>query len=95
MKVPKEKIQIAGRDIKILYDRKRCRQEMYNGVCFPDSSEIILDENLEIEKKNVVFLHEVLHHINSILDKGETDVDKEEYIKPFSELLYQVIKQII
>lgn len=93
MKIPK-KIQIAGREIQIIYDAKRSSQEGYNGACYYDHSEIILNKNLDKEKESVVLIHEVLHFINAILLKDGAAEDKDNYVRPLSEFLYQVFKQL-
>jgi hypothetical protein len=93
MKIP-DKIFIAGKEVKIEFNNNRCKEENYNGICLYDEEKIILDDKCSMQKKEEVFLHEIIHYINAVLNKNETEIDKESYIKPFGELLYQVIKQL-
>ena len=93
MKIPKQ-IQIAGRNVKISYDKNLCQKERYNGACYYDKSEIIIDPDNPPDKIQCVFIHEIIHFVNAILRLDNTSFDKETYVRPLSELLYQVFKQI-
>ena len=93
MKIP-ETIQIAGKTVKIIYDEKLSVKESFNGACYADQSEIILDPSLDRQKLEQTFLHEVLHFINKVRGLSETQFDDEPHVYPLSELLYQVIKQL-
>jgi hypothetical protein len=94
MIIPK-KIQLAGREIDILFDDNENFAEGTFGRAKINRSEIVLmSENLGVKRDVIeqILIHERMHHINFIL--GFQNEDREEYVTPASELLYQAITQL-
>ena len=95
MKIP-EKINIAGREIKIEWAGKELNKRNSDGETDYRANKIILVDNKKIygqcqEDIDIVFIHEIIHFINHVTT-GNMD---EETIGRFAEILYQVIKQLI
>jgi len=92
MKIPK-KIQIAGQNYDIIFDSDVARSEQVWGRIYSNELKIILEKPSKIVNKNKIeesFIHECLHAIcyATKIDLSEDDIGR------FSELLYQVFKQI-
>ena len=95
MKIP-NKIQIAGRIVKIIRDDESLISDGLLGQSRADEDKIILLSNkayLSTQCMEQTLIHECIHKINNILSVGSPQ-NSEEYVNPLSELLYQVFKQI-
>lgn len=96
MIIPK-KIQIAGREVEIITDNEFCNKEGVIGQCRVNENKIYMtDEKNGASKQEVeqTLIHEILHYINGMLGRNGDIPDDHLYIKPLSELLYQVFNQI-
>ena len=96
MKIP-EKINIAGREIKIEYtEGKQLTKLNVNGQAEYHEQKIVLNKRDELgtcqESVNVTFIHEIVHWILYVT--GTEPPDEETFVSKFSEILYQVIKQL-
>ena len=64
--------------------------ELLGCICF-DENKIYINDRLKGPKKAFTILHELLHAIFSNMNNGPT---KESFVKPFSHMLYNALKQI-
>jgi hypothetical protein len=95
-----KKTKIIGRTVTTVYNDKDNHDDGSLALAKLDSSEIVLiseehAKRLGIKRDTIEesFIHEIVHHINFSL--GFNNENREEYVLPFSAVLYQVIKQII
>ena len=98
MKIPK-KIQIAGREIEIKFDNKKCDdKEIFGESRYRENLIIMQDKTDGITRPkssiDITLIHEILHWIYIILNYEDLK-DDEKMITQVSELLYQVIEQLI
>jgi len=97
MKIP-EKLEVAG----ITYDIKEvesdCPELSYGGLVgsqYHTEQYIMLSEKLKGDVKCQVFTHEFVHAIcDSLNITDETVCIDERFVESFSQLLYQVLKQL-
>ncbi|MFX0132971.1 MAG: hypothetical protein ACFFDN_04925 [Candidatus Hodarchaeota archaeon] len=91
MKIPK-KIQIVGKEFKIIFDKKFSRKEKIWGRFYPENLEIILDNDKNINKQNIeeTLIHECFEVINYFVNT-ELHHDK---LSMMSDLFYQIFKQL-
>ncbi|HLR69440.1 MAG TPA: ImmA/IrrE family metallo-endopeptidase [Virgibacillus sp.] len=84
MKLPKQ-IKVAGvhYDIELVEDDEKC------GSCSYDSLLLRVDPRLKAEKRQQVFIHELLHSI--FYESGYID-HEEEMVDRVSRVLFQVLK---
>lgn len=99
MNIPKT-IQIIGREIKIEYDENIMRDDDNIGLAKIREGKILLvpigtkTTNVTKESIEVTFIHELLHYILHSTRYYKLHSD-EDFVSRISEVLYQVIKQII
>ena len=93
-KIP-DKIQIAGRTIKIEFDKKLLSESDCYGESSVTESKITLcnDKRISEETINVTFIHEVFHLILYAMGE-EKEFVNEKFVSKISEMLYQFIKQL-
>ncbi|NHZ86532.1 MAG: hypothetical protein GWP19_11750 [Planctomycetia bacterium] len=97
MKIP-DKIQIAGRIFDIVYNNELNNEYGSSAEINPDKCKIIIQGNCKGNERNqqsiyISFLHEIIHAISKISGNRKLYED-EQFTEQFTELLYQVIKQI-
>lgn len=97
MKIP-EKITIVGIDYEVkevpINDPKLNYGHM-TGSQYSVNQSICLSEDNKGDYKNQVFVHELVHAICDALNiSHETIVIDERFVESFSQILYQVIKQL-
>lgn len=90
MKIPKN-IKIAGRIFKVKFDENYNRHTGDYAEINYTTEIITIDNKLSRQKKEECFLHECVHIILSMIAHHE---NKEEFVNPFGELLYQCIQQL-
>ncbi len=97
MKIPKT-IQIAGKTIEVIFDDKLCDEINCWGQSRFNVGEILIQkksDSIDRKKDHIeqTFIHEIVHWICEVLHHDELRKD-ERFTSQFSELLYQVIKQL-
>jgi hypothetical protein len=97
MLIPKT-LNIAGKVVSIDQYHKEATAHGLNGKCFYEQCRILLD-TIESGQPKQIFeeslIHETIHFCNGILGVDDTEMNSERYVSSLSELMYQVIKQII
>lgn len=96
MKIPK-KLQIIGREVDIVFDKKLYEEHKCIGRVDPDCNRIILMPignygKISVTKVSleIAFLHEVIHFIGEIIEVDP----KETIVMYMSEVWHQIIQQI-
>jgi hypothetical protein len=90
-------IYIAGKKVRIVIDSDYCSIHHVYGECHYGDNKIIISKISDSFSQDLQYqtlVHEIIHFINGILRRNETDIDREDYVNPLSGLLYQVLKQI-
>lgn len=92
MKIPK-RIQLAGKWIDIHQVNRIDLLDDKDGFAQYSKQEIyVVKKDVSPELREQSLVHEALHFILWILEIDEMNKDK--YVNPISELLYQLIKQL-
>lgn len=90
MKIPKQ-IQIAGKIYEIVYDENIYTEEHRNGEITYNNQKIKLYKNATKQTQEETFCHELVHGIFNVFN---IEINREDVVIPFGELLYQVLKQL-
>ena len=98
MKIP-NKIKILGKDINIKFDKELMNSSSNKGEAHYRYNKIILQSNtnsipLKQQQIDETLLHEIIHFIlimTALSDNFENEKE-EQFVKLFSEVLYQVLK---
>jgi hypothetical protein len=97
LKIP-NKLDVAGITYKIKQLENEDPKLHYgssDGIHDITRQLIILKDTLEGDYKNQVLCHEVVHAICDVLNiSNETICIDERFVESFSQILYQVIKQL-
>jgi hypothetical protein len=96
MKIP-EKLQIAGRTFKVIFDNKPLLKPNLSGQIQYNQCKIILRKSDEYgiyarDQQEQIFLHEIVHGILNAMDHQAND--DEGFVESFSQYLHQIIKQL-
>lgn len=97
MKIP-EKLEVAGITYEIRFvsrDHPKLKALHAVGLHFMEDQTIMIADNLHGDYKNQVFTHELIHGIVEAMDVANDKVIiDEQFVERFSQLLYQVLKQL-
>ena len=97
MKIP-DKIQIAGRVYDVIFSDELTTDNSEHARIEPDKCKIIIQSSCKGNERSkqgieITFIHEIIHAISKGIGNYELYND-EKFTDQFTELLYQVIKQI-
>jgi hypothetical protein len=83
-----------GRTFEVIMSDKLRQEESANGQCWVDQGKIYIDKYVTTDKKDAVFLHEIMHIMMHLLGNDELYSD-EKFIDSTANVLLQFIQQLL
>lgn len=84
-----EKVKVAGIEYRVEEIRDLMSDNSIYGQVNYHNNKIVIDDSMESQRKEVVFVHEMFH---AILFEAGYDEQDEEMVRRVSNVLHQVLK---